>query len=266
VRAARYARIFFRLQLVRLRVQMEYEADFWLGVAGVFLTQLASFTFVWAVFLQAPRLAGWTLWEAAILYALLIIPRGLVDLLCDGAWHTPWQVNTGSFDRLLLRPVPVALQVFSLSSRIHGLGHLILGIALMVTASLHLELSWTPLRVLLLLGVLVNALLILGSVNLVANSSAFWERSGNNSFAIFVGSLADAVQVPLAVYGPFARLLLTWVLPFAFVSYYPTCLLLGKPVEPSWILWLIPLSGPIVALAASVLWRLGLTRYESTGH
>jgi ABC-2 type transport system permease protein len=68
------------------------------------------------------------------------------------------------------------------------------------------------------------------------------------------------------VYGPFARLLLTWVLPFAFVSYYPTCLLLGKPVEPSWILWLIPLSGPIVALAASVLWRLGLSRYESTGH
>lgn len=262
----RYTRIFLRLQLVRLRTQLEYEADFWLGIAGVLLTQLANFTFVWVIFSQVPRLAGWNLWEAAFLYALLIMPRGLVDLFCDGAWHTPWQVNSGSFDRILLRPVPVFLQVFSLSSRIHGLGHLILGITLLVAASSQLPLSWTPLRLLMLIGVLINSLLILGSMVLVANSSAFWEKSGNNAFAIFVSSMTDVVQVPLTIYGQVLQVLLTWILPFAFVSYYPACLLLGRLVDPPWLLWLIPLSGPLTALVGLKLWRLGVSRYESVGH
>ena len=263
---ARYAKIFFRLQLVRLRVQMEYEADFWLGIAGVLLTQIANFTFVWVIFGLVPSVLGWTLWEAAFLYALLIIPRGLVDLLCDGAWHTPWYVHLGWFDRILLRPVPVVLQVFSLSSRIHGLGHFILGGALLIGASLHLPVSWTPLHVLMLLGVLVNSLFILGSVVLVANSSSFWEKSPNNSFAIFMSYMSDAVQVPLPIYGPVVKAVLTWIVPFAFVSYYPTCLLLGKPVQPSWLPWMIPLSGPATALVASILWRRGVARYESVGH
>jgi len=58
----------------------------------------------------------------------------------------------------------------------------------------------------------------------------------------------------------------TWVLPFAFVSYYPGIALLGKPVASPWLGPLAPLAGPAVALIAALIWRIGLRRYQGTGH
>ncbi len=37
-RLVRAARLYGRLQLVQLRTYLEYEADFWIGIAGVALT------------------------------------------------------------------------------------------------------------------------------------------------------------------------------------------------------------------------------------
>jgi ABC-2 type transport system permease protein len=258
-------RIFFRLQLLQLRTQLEYEADFMLGILGMLLSSGANFTFVWVLFSQVPMLGGWTLWEAVLLYALLLIPRGLADLLCDGVWQTSLYVQRGSFDRVFLRPLPLVLQVFSWSSKLHGLGNCALGGWLLLSASQHLHLEWTLFRGALLAFVLINSLLIIASVTLAANCSTFWTEGQSNGFAVVLGILADAVQAPVTIYGRGIKYLLTWVLPFAFVSYYPACILLRKPIEPSWMAWLVPLSGLATAACASLVWRAGVARYESTG-
>jgi len=108
-RLAYNARIYGKLQLVHLRAHLEYEADFWIGIVGVVLTHGAGFVFVWAFFSSVPSIAGWGLWDTAFLYALSIIPRGLVEILCDGQWNLRMLVNRGEFDRLLVRPISPAL-------------------------------------------------------------------------------------------------------------------------------------------------------------
>ncbi|NUR28222.1 MAG: transporter, partial [Catenulispora sp.] len=60
----------------------------------------------------------------------------------------------------------------------------------------------------------------------------------------------------------------TFVVPLAFVNYYPALFVLGKPAPlglPSWIGLLSPLVAAVMVGLAALGWRAGLRRYRSTG-
>ena len=59
---------------------------------------------------------------------------------------------------------------------------------------------------------------------------------------------------------------ITWVVPFACVSYYPGLLLLGRPEAQPWMAAVAPLAAAAMVVVASIVWRWGLARYQGTGH
>lgn len=61
------------------------------------------------------------------------------------------------------------------------------------------------------------------------------------------------------------QVLITWLLPFAFISFYPAALIFGRP-EGQLIGWLTPLVAVVCAGLALLTFQAGLRRYESTGH
>ncbi len=263
---ARYLVIFFKMHLLHLRTQLEYEADLWIGLAGVVLTQLANFTFIWALFGFLPSLAGWTFWEAAFLYGLLALPKGLLDLFCAGVWHVRYHVQTAGFDRMLVRPVPVILQLFSSGGAIHGIGHVALGVYLIVRATRELGSAWTLGGMFTLGACVLNSLLVLSALYLAANSTALWNGGGENALPQLAIHVTDTVvQVPISLYDRTIQSILT-LIPFAFISYYPAAVMLGKPLTPSWIAAVLPFSGILSWVAMLALWRVGFRRYESAGH
>ncbi|HJZ48810.1 MAG TPA: ABC-2 family transporter protein [Roseiflexaceae bacterium] len=109
-------------------------------------------------------------------------------------------------------------------------------------------------------------MLLIGAINLATNCIAFWEPSSSSSFPFMVQNFLELAKFPLSLYDRFVQGLVTWVLPFAFVSYYPGIVLLGKPAASPWLGCLAPLAGPAVALITTLIWRAGLRRYQGTGH
>ncbi len=265
-RFARTARIYGKLQLMHLRTYLEYEADFWIGILGVVLTHGAGLVFVWTLFQHIPQVAGWNMWEIAFLYALSIIPRGLVELLCDGQWRLRLLVNRGEFDRLLVRPISPALQVITQISSIHGFGSVLLGLVILVRAASELDLAWGVWQYGFLVVTLLNAVVLIGSINFATNCIAFWDPAANSAFPFMVQNSLEFAKFPINLYGRLVQGLITWVLPFAFVSYYPGVVLLGRTGEHQWLGYAAPLAGPAVAFIATLVWRRGLTRYQGTGH
>ncbi len=258
-------RIYGKLELLHLRVHLEYEADFWIGLVGSTLQAATGFVFVWVLLSRVPQVAGWTLWEVAFLYALVITARGFREVLCDGVWALRRLVNGGEFDRILVRPISPVLQVITQMSAIFGFGGVLLGLWIIARASSELGLAWDAGRVAFVCLSIVSSVMIIGAIDLATNCIAFWEPASTSSFPFLVFSFSEFAKYPLTLYGRLVQVFLTWVLPFAFVSYYPGSVLLGKPVEPAWLGWLSPLAGPIAALAAGVVWQASLRRYQGTG-
>jgi ABC-2 type transport system permease protein len=261
-----WVRIYLRLQVAHLLARLEYEADFWLGLVGAFLTQFAGVAFAWVLFQQVPTLHGWTLEEVACLYALVLIPRGLVELFCDGSWQLRQLVNSGQFDRLLVRPLPPVLQLMAQASSIHGLGSVLLGAFILFEALSRLGLSLDAARLMLLMGTIAGAATMIAALNLLTNSVAFWELHLSGSFPALALNLAELAKYPMTLYGRFLRLFLTAALPLAFISYYPALILLRKEAPDAWLGWCSPVAGPLFAGVAALFWRAGLRRYQGAGH
>ena len=75
-------------------------------------------------------------------------------------------------------------------------------------------------------------------------------------------------QYPLNVFGKDIVRAVTFVVPLAFVNYYPVLFVLGKPAPlglPSWIGLLSPVVAALMVALASLAWRGGLRLYRSTG-
>jgi ABC-2 type transport system permease protein len=244
---------------------LEYEADFWIGIMGVLLKQGAGFAIVWMVFQFIPEVQGWSLWEMAFLYALYVIPIGLVELFYDGQWRLPQLVNSGDLDRILLRPISPALQVITQIASVHGLGSIIIGVSILVRSLNGLQLQWDTWQWILLCITFFSSMIIIGSINFLTNCIVFWEPSQNAAFPMFTYNLTEFAKYPSSLYTGWIRAVITWMVPVAFVSYYPSTVLLGKPNSSFWLGYASPLIGPIVLLITWRIWQHCLTRYQGTG-
>jgi ABC-2 type transport system permease protein len=259
-------RIYCKLQLLHLRIYLEYRADFWIGIIGMGLTQGAGLVFIWALFKRVPQVGGWNNWQIVLLYSLVLIPNGLTDLLYSGQWQLRSLVNKGELDRILIRPISPALQVISRESGIQGVGSVLLG-TIVLSSTVHtLHLSWSVLQYGFLFLTLISSVLLMGSVNFATNCIAFWDASANSAFPFMVQYNMEFAKYPINLYSRLVQTFITWILPYAFVSYYPSLILLGQTGGLVWLGYCSPLAGPAMALVASIIWRRGLSRYQGTGY
>lgn len=259
-------KFYFRLQLMQLRTAVEYNTDFWIGIAGATLTQVSGLVFISALFSQIPEVEGWTVWEIALLYALALIPKGLTELFCDGPWALRPLVNSGEFDRLLVRPIPPALQTATRIASIHGLGQTGLGIVVFVMAGNRIALDWSIGKALFLVMILVSGTVMIGAINYLVNLIAFWEPSADSAIPTLFSVMIDFAKFPLDIYNVLIRGLITVVLPYAFITYFPALVLLDKDSSLRWLGYLTPLVAATIVLVTALLWRLGINRYQGVGH
>lgn len=259
-------RFYLRLQIMQLRTAIEYSADFWIGIAGATLTQVSGLVFISAIFSQVPEVEGWTAWEIAMLYAMALVPKGITELFCDGPWMLRALVNSGQFDRLLVRPVPASLQVATQIASIHGLGQTGLGVVVFVMASGRASVDWSVGKAIFLAMVLVSGTVMIGAINFLVNLIAFWEPSTESSFPTLFSVMIDFAKFPLDIYNVLIRGLITVVIPYAFITYFPALVLLDKDASLRWLGYATPLVAAIVVAVTALLWRIGVNRYQGVGH
>ncbi|MNB79216.1 hypothetical protein D3C75_259460 [compost metagenome] len=130
---------------------------------------------------------------------------------------------------------------------------------------IHGNVHFTPGKILIILLLLITAVIIRVSINLAANSAAFWIKNAGNAFPLMVHNLADLAKYPLSLFPQAIRVFVSTVLPYAFISFYPATYVFGKSDWSGW--WML---APVAALgsmaAAYGIFRFGLSRYESTGN
>lgn len=259
-------RLYWRLIFLQLRMFVEYRGDFWIGIVGALLTQGFSLIFISAIFSRIPSVNGWTLWEIAMLYGFTLMAYGARELLCDGPWMLRRVINFGDFDRVLVRPVSIALQTATLTSSIHGAGNFLLGLIVFLLSCGRAGVDWTIGKVAWVVVVALCGLVIVSCVAYLSNMIGFWEPGTSSAFPFLVANLIDLTKFPIEIYGWFIRVGLTTVLPFAFVNYYPTLVLLEKDSPIRWLGYLTPLVAAVMVAITSFCWHRGLNRYQGAGH
>ena len=261
----RYARLYRVLAAQFFKTILQSKVDFLIGLVGFFLTQVMGIVFLYLVFGQIPDLKGWTLDQLIFIYGFAQIPRGIDHLFTDNLWMVSWWlVIDGEFDRYMLRPMNVFFQVICEKLQPDALGELLIGCILVVRSLNKGILVVDAVHVAWFFVSVIAGAFIYTAVKLFFSAIAFWVKQ-SGPFLQVAYEMADFAKYPTEIYGKVIRFLITWVVPFAFVAYFPASVFLGKRQA----FGTIGAECVIAAVAfAAAYWffQYGTRRYESAGN
>jgi ABC-2 type transport system permease protein len=264
------AGMYVRLIAVQIRSQFSYRTSFWLDLFAAGLGTVANFGTLALIMQRFGQVGGWSLGEVAFLYGMVETAFGVMDLLFSGFDPSTFgqRVRRGTFDRLLLRPVGITVQVLGSEFYLRRLGRIAQGAAVLGLA-LHLaHVRWTPFKLFYLPVVLASQVLFFGALFVIGATITFWTVQSIEAINIFTYGGTEMMAYPMHIYRRWMRRFFTFVVPAIWVNYYPALYFLDKPDPlhlPPFIPFLPPLAGVAMMAAALAFWHFGLRHYQSTG-
>jgi ABC-2 type transport system permease protein len=259
----RYLKLYLWFWAQRLKVLLEYPGSTLIGLVCQTLTQIPGLLAVWVVIGQVPGLGGWNYDAVLLIYGLLTLSLGLSFIVGQNVWFLGQYVRTGGLDQLLVRPIDPLFQLVVEYFSWSGMGDALIGVVVTVQAMLALGILWSPLKVLALLLSVVSGTAIFMALFLIPSIAGFWIMDSAISLASVFYLVNQFAKYPLNIYPRAILLVLTWLLPYAFASYYPASYLLGN--EAGRLVWAGPLVAVTLLFVGYRFWLFGLRRYASTG-
>lgn len=260
----KFLRLYKTFIAQHIKKLMEYRIDFLTGACSFFINQITNIVFISIVFTQIPELEGYEYYEIIFIYGFSLIPRGLDHLTTDNLWKVAWfVVRKGDFDKYLIRPISPLVHCIIETIQFDALGEFVMGIILMVIASIKLGYEYTIVNVPLMLIAMIFGTLIYTSIKIVGAALAFWMKQSGSLLQIFYG-ISDFAKYPVTVYNGVVRNIITYIIPFAFTAYYP-CAYLLRGDNPLFCIGGVVLSSLILFALSLVIWNKGLLAYESAG-
>ncbi len=247
-----------------VKSRLAYRTDFIVDVLANLVSLGIQLSVLSVLFGKITALKGWSYEQVLFIYGFSLLPLGLFNLISINLYRfSERYIVEGGFDRVLLRPVNPLAQVLFSSFGMGGLSELVLGSAVMTYAALGLDLTLGPADLLLLPVFAVSAFGVYTGVFLGLTSVSFWmeDRMG---LAPPVYNVIRFSRYPVTIFSPAVKLFLTFVLPFAWVAFYPSTWFVGGPAFRMTAL-LTPLVGGLTFGLGYLVWSRGISRYASTG-
>lgn len=248
-----------------VKARLAYRADFVVDSLAVVGSLLVNLAFLGVIYGKVTSLAGWSLQQLIFLHGFSLVPLGLFNLVSPNLWaFSEKYLVEGRFDRVLLRPVHPMFQVVFESFNVAALSEVLLGLVLMAVAGAKLGLHPQPADLIVFPVLAVSAAAVYLGVFVLLTAVSFWfeDRLGVGPP---VYNMIRFARYPVTIYHPAVRILLSWVVPFAFAAFYPATSLLR--VRAFYLFAaLTPVMGALCLAAAVVAFERGARRYASTGH
>src|SRR5512138_158671 len=258
-----YLRLYFIIETQYIKARMQYRADFIISSIGMFFSSLATLGIFWVIFNSIPNLAGWSFMQLVFIYGFYMIAISPMQILFDHIWQIRFHVQQGTFLKYYFRPLNMMFYYMSEMFDLKGLTQLFVGIALLIYASIRLDLSWTLSRVALLLVTLFSASLVQIAITVLAGCAAFWVLDSYPVLGL-AWKLREFSPYPMSIFDGAFRVAFTYIIPIGFVAFYPSQLFL-RPNEVSPLVYFSPIVGLGLFALTYWIWTKGVNTYTGTG-
>ena len=247
---------------------VEYRANFFMWFAFTVVYHTTAIGALWVTLHAFPSMNGWDFRELAFLYGLWMMGHEFHNAFFFTIGDVPEMIREGRFDRFLVRPLDPLFQAMTTPQQIWPDG-LLLSFVVFGFATAYAGVRIDATFVLYVPLVVVGGALIEFGIQLAIATGAFWVIRIDALRWVVMSLQQDFTRYPISIYTRAVRLFLAFVIPFAFISYFPATFLLHKTegalgLAPA-VGMLTPVIGVLWFAIAYAFWRVGIDRYQGTG-
>ena len=253
----KYVRMVFRCHL-------QYRASFWMTLLAQALVPLTVLFGMLMLFQRFRQLGEWQVNDVLLCFAAIHMAFALSECFARGFDQFSQLVIQGEFDRILVRPRNMVLQVLGARIEFSRIGRLLLSVVVLIIAVSRVDVAWSLLRGIALSLMIGGGAVIFTGIFMLSAALCFWTLQGLEVANIFTDGGREMAQYPLDIYRTEIMRFFTYVIPFGTVNYLPLNYLLGRGGSQHWHAFL-PLASVFFLLLCIQVWRLGVRHYQSAG-
>jgi ABC-2 type transport system permease protein len=246
-----------------IKGRMQYRVDFYVSTIGMLATNAAGLASFWILFNSIPSLNGWNYYELVFMYSFALLAFTPLQLFFDNIWNLSRYVSSGDFIKFYFRPINIFFYYISEVFDLKGLSQLVFAIGTLCFAWAKLGIPVTFLNLLLVIVEVLSASLVMIGLMVLASASAFWIIYSTSVLNVFL-KLKDFASYPVTIFNSIFKFVFTFLIPIAFISYYPSQLLI-RPEGVGILTMISPVIGVICFSVGYLVWMKGTKSYMGTG-
>ena len=256
-------KLYFNSLALHLKSELEYRMSFIISFLSQILIFFTYYFVIIALFSKFNNIKGFTLYEVLLCFSIIQFGFAFNEVFARGIDKFDKLIIEGGFDRLLLRPKNLILQVLCSDGDFVKVSRLIQAVIVLVIALINLKVELTFLKVICLILMLMASCVIFFGIFLLAASYCFITIQGLEVRNVFTDGGKHMAQYPIGVFKKGFVFFFTFIIPYAFVNYYPLLYFIGKSDN---ILYAFsPLIVFLYLIPCFIVFYMGVKKYEGSG-
>jgi ABC-2 type transport system permease protein len=249
-----------------VRASMAYPVSFWMLTVGGGLITGLDFVGIWIMYSTVDSLGGFGLAEIAFLYGATGLGMGIADLVVGNVERLGRLIRMGLLDSMMTRPVPLLVQVCADQFALRRISRIAQAAIVFGYACWYVD--WSPVKAVVAASMIASGAVSFFCLFVAFACIQFWTSDASEVANAFTYGGNTVTQYPLTVFPAELVKALTFVVPLAFVNWYPSLFILGRDDPfgmPSWLQFASPVAALVLVGATALVWRTGVRHYTSTG-
>ncbi len=248
---------------MHIKSLIEYKKSFIMGFISQFFVMFSYYFIIIALFSRFNNIKGFTLYEVLLCFGIIQFGYSINEIFSRGIDKFDDLIISGDFDRLLLRPRNILLQVLCSKSDLIKSSRTLQSIIILFISLINLNIDFDIYKIITLVLMLMSSIVIFFSIFLFTASYCFYTVQGLEIRNLFTDGGKHMAQYPIGIFNKTFIFIFTFIIPYAFVNYYPLLYLLEKSDN---ILYVFsPLLVFIFLIVSIINFNYGIKKYKSVG-
>ena len=242
---------------------LEYKASFIISFISQFLIFFSYYFIILALFNKFDNIKGFSVYEVLLTFSIIQFGYSFNEVFARGVDRFDDLIVDGSFDRLLLRPRSIILQVLCSQVELVKLSRLLQAAIIFFIAISYLDIEFSVLKVICLILMIISSIAIFFSVFLTMASYCFFTIQALEVRNLFTDGGKHIAQYPMGIFKKGVLMFFTFIIPYSLVNYYPLLYFLDKSNNVFYAF--CPIIVLLYVIPALLSFKIGISKYTSAG-
>lgn len=256
-------RLYLKYFSMQLKSILEYRKTFIISILSQLLMSVTAFISIFFLFDKFGNIEGYTFDNVLICFSISFTGYSIAECMFRAFDHFDRMIGNGKFDRILVRPKNVIIQILGEEMEFAKMGRAFAASVVFIWLLTQHEELLRPDKFITLLLMILGTMIIYAGLFVLKAGISFFTTQSLEIMNIFTDGGRDLTQYPLNIYKKWVKIFFTYILPLAWVNYYPLLYVIDKTDNKINIV--MPLISILFILPCYAVWNIGLRKYKSTG-
>jgi len=255
--------LYFKFMKVHFKSELQYKMSFILSFLSQFIVFFGYYFSIICLFDKFSNIKGFTLYEVLLTFGIIQFGYSFCETFFRGIDQFDNLIVEGAFDRLLLRPQNILLQVFCNEVSFVKASRLIQSIIVLIIAIINVNVNWSIDKIITLVFMLIASILIFLGIFILAAAYCFLTVKGLEVRNVFTDGGKHMAQYPIGIFKKGFIFFFTYIIPYGFVNYYPLLYILERIDNKIFVI--SPLITILYLIPCIIIFYKGVKKYSSAG-